>query len=364
MKFTCDQQLLEKALISVERATSTRTPLDITKGILMDAGQGIVTLIATDLEIEIERKVIANVEEQGKAVVMGSLFTDIIKKMPKAPITIELNGNKVNITAGDSEFNLVALDPEQFSSEQMRDEDKTVPITLNKETFVELINQTIFAVSTDESKKELTGVKVEIGNGQIRLIAIDGYRLATRAESVETKDSFEFLIPGKAMREIAKVDDDAEDIQIALGEKLASFNMGDTKIFARLYDVSRYVDWKAFLPETSAMSIVVDRGNLDTCVDRASLFAEGTNSLLQFDIKDSIVITSQSEFGNGREVVPINSGEAEITIGFNAKYLKDVLKVVKDDEITLEMVENVKPALIKPISGESYLYLVLPVRIH
>ena len=361
MKFTCDQSVLASALGTVARAVSNRTPVPITQGIKVVAEPGMVTLTATNLEITMERSLMANVSEPGETVVMGNLFLDIVKKLPELPVNVTLNGDKVAVECFGSKFTLVAFNAGDFP---VAEDDTTNPVRLNRDTFTSMIKQTIFATSTDEAKGVLQGILVDAGNHAMTFVAIDGFRMALRKEPIETGESFRALIPAQTMSEISRINNDSEDMLIALGEKTATFTMGDTKIHTRLYPVEDYVAWENLVPANGNIRVLADTDALEQGLDRAAIFADGANGLVKMEIDSSngILLTSRSEVGNVREVVDAQVSGGELTIGFNVKYVLDALKTIKDeDSVLIRMSEARKPAVIVPTEGDKFLYMVLPV---
>lgn len=363
MKFTCDQKTLVKALNTVARATSTRTTLPITKCVLIEAEGNMVTFTATNLNIAIEQKVLANIEEPGKVAIEGGLLTDIIKKMPEAPISFTRSEGVVDIKAGDIEFHLVAFEAEEFPNMKSV-KAVTTPITLDREIFTSMIKQTIFATSKDESKGSLTALKVEIEDGTATIVAVDGFRLAVRKEPVEETASFEFLVPGETMEEVSRISNESPDIKISLGESMSSFLMGDVTVFTRLHDPKTFVDWKRLIPTDFTTVSDIEVASLKGSMERVSIFAENSsNSLVKFAVNGDITLTSRSEAGNVREIIPANTDGSSIEIGFNARYLIDAIRAVSGDTVKMRFTENVKPALLVPTEGDKFIYMILPVRI-
>ena len=218
MKFICEQPDLNNALTTVGRGVPTRTPLPITTGIKVVAQNGKVKLTSTNQELMIEKFINANVEEAGETVIPGTLFIEIVKKLPAEPISFTLDGNKLELKTANSQFHLVTFDPKEFP--KIEEDIGAVPVTIDKDAFIDMINGTSFAASTDESKGALTGIKVEIGNGKMTMVAIDGFRLAVRTEDIDMMDSYQFVVPVSAMDEIRRIRSDADEISVSLGKNV------------------------------------------------------------------------------------------------------------------------------------------------
>jgi len=229
-----------------------------------------------------------------------------------------------------------------------------------------LIQKTCFAIATDESRPLLTGCLMEIEAEEIRLVALDGFRLALRkllhAQSIEPMQA---VIPGKVLSELAKVlaDEDAE-VQLNIGRTHLSADMGASRVVARLLE-GEYTRYRRILPTEWHTKVKVHREELEKAIDRAGLMArEGKNNLVRFRIADQqLTMTSNAEQGDVQEQIDLMVDGKDLDIAFNVRYMGDVLKALDEEEICLRFNSNVSPCEICPPEGEDYLYLVLPVRV-
>lgn len=368
MRFSCNQQTLTKALNIVSKAVTIRTTIPILKGILLRVdNNGILTMSASDLDISIEKKIKVDNSEPGEIVVLSKLFGDIIRKLPDGDIYIEENNGKVQIKCSNSEFNIIGLSAEEFPNINPNEKDSE-ELVFNKEILKDMIKKTSFSASIDENKGAMTGVLVEMEENTLNMIAIDGFRMAIARESMKNKKRQNIIIPAKILNEISRIisetDIDNDDVTMLLNTKKAVFIMENTKIVIRLLE-GEFMNYKRIIPADSSCRVVLNKNDFLESVERASLLAKvGKNNLVRLEIKDNIMeITSKSEEGNVKEEIIISKEGNDLTIGFNSKYLIDVLKVVDDESINMLFNTNVSPCLIKPISGDSFEYLVLPVRI-
>lgn len=368
MRFSCNQQTLTKALNIVSKAVTIRTTIPILKGILLRVdNNGILTMSASDLDISIEKKIKVNNSEPGEIVVLSKLFGDIIRKLPDGDIYIEENNGKVQIKCSNSEFNIIGLSAEEFPNINPNEKDSE-ELVFNKEILKDMIKKTSFSASIDENKGAMTGVLVEMEENTLNMVAIDGFRMAIARESMKNKKRQNIIIPAKILNEISRIisetDIDNDDVTMLLNTKKAVFIMESTKIVIRLLE-GEFMNYKRIIPADSSCRVVLNKNDFLDSVERASLLAKvGKNNLVRLEIKDNIMeITSKSEEGNVKEEIIISKEGNDLTIGFNSKYLIDVLKVVDDESINMLFNTNVSPCLIKPISGDSFEYLVLPVRI-
>ncbi len=368
MKFSCNQQTLTKALNIVSKAVTIRTTIPILKGILLNVDDnGILTMSASDLDLSIEKKIKVDNSTSGSIVVLSKLFGDIIRKLPDETITIEENDGKVNIKCSNSEFNIIGLSSDEFPNINPNEENEE-KILFNKELLKDMIKKTAFSASIDENKGVITGVLIEMEENSLNMIAVDGFRMAITKEAMKNKEREDIIISAKILNEISRIisesEDSNEDIELLLNDKKAVFSMEDTKVILRLLE-GKFMDYKRILPSESSCKVVLNKNDFMSSVERASLLAKvGKNNLVKLDIKDNIIeITSKSDEGNVKENVIVSKEGDDVVIGFNSKYLIDALKVIDDENIVILFNNSVSPCLIKPVSGDSFEYLILPVRL-
>ena len=368
MKFTCNQQTLAKALNTVSKAVSSRTTIPILKGIMIKATEeGKLILTASDLEISIKKEIEANVEEPGSFVVMAKLFSDIIRKLPNEEILVsDEEAGSVVIKTSFSEFNVVSFPTDEFP-EIGNKEEGSETITLDRNIFREMIRKTAFAASIDESKGVLTGILTEIEEDNIKMVSLDGFRLALVKEYMKSAAPNKFIIAAKVMNEISKIiseEEEESDITISLGEKREVINIGSNEVVIRRME-GEFIRYNDILPSDNTTKLIVSKDMLLESIERASLLSrEGKNNLIKMSIKnDLMTITSRSEEGNVKEEIIVEKNGNDLDIGFNSKFVLDVLKVIDDEQISLNFKSGVSPCVVKPVEGDSYEYLILPVRI-
>ena len=367
MKFTCNQQTLAKALNTVSKAVSNRTTIPILKGIMIKATEdNHLILTASDLEISIKKEIDADVQEPGAFVVMSKLFSDIVRKLPNEEILISEEEGNVVIKTSFSEFNVVSFPTDEFP-EIGNKEEGSETIVIDSNIFKEMIRKTAFAASIDESKGVLTGILTEIDEDNIKMVSLDGFRLALVKENMKSAVPNKFIIAAKVMNEINKIiseEETEDDITIALGEKREVINIGNNEIVIRRME-GDFIKYQDILPADNTTQLVVNRDMLLESIERASLLSrEGKNNLIKMIIKnDLMTITSRSEEGNVKEEIIVEKTGNDIEIGFNSKFVLDVLKVIDDEQVSLNFKSGVSPCVVKPVDGDSYEYLILPVRI-
>jgi DNA polymerase-3 subunit beta len=255
------------------------------------------------------------------------------------------------------------LDPEAYP--KFPEYTKTRSVSLYSNQLISMIDQTVFATSTNEDKPVLTGVLVETGGDTLRMVALDGYRRAIRQEAVLSgTDAAEMIIPARSMREIARiVPDDETTVRLYISEHLVAFSMEYLEITTRVLQ-GDYVKYKNILPAEHATRVVADRQRLMGSLERASIMArQSKTNLVNMKLDgDVMTITSDSEVGRAREELDIRLTGKDLSISFKARYLLDVLKEVRDDSLVFDFNTSISPCVIRPVQGESFYYLVLPVK--
>ena len=367
MNFYCNQNILSKALTTVSKAVTVRTTIPLLKGILIRAYDNQVTFTASDMEISIEKTVDAVVEEEGSLVISAKLFSDVIRKLPNETIHIEtINENQLTIKTTNSEFNLNYQSSDEYPKTSLVDEADHV-LSFNREIFKNMIRNTYFSASSDESKGVIVGVLLEMSENNFNMVALDGFRMAISREKMINETSGNIIISGKTMGEILKIlaeSEDDEDIRLIIGKQKAEIDLENTKITVRLID-GEFIRYRDILPKECATKMIVNRSDLLTGIERASLLAkEGKNNLIKCQIKENLMtITSRSEEGNVKEEIIVEKSGDDLEIGFNSKYILDALKAIDDEEVIMEFKTPVTPCLVKPLDGDNFEYLILPVRI-
>lgn len=371
MKFTCDRTVLTEAVNISQKAVSSRSTLPVLEGLLIKASDNKVVITGNDLEIGIECLFEAEVESSGSIVVNSKLFGEIIRKMTGDTVIIDVNSNNVtNIKCGNSKFNITGIDAIEFPEVQKFDVE--YDITLTQKQLKELVRRTIFAVGTNESKMILTGCLLEASGKIVKMVAVDGFRLAYKQILCENDTVNGYLgdvsivIPSKSLNELIKIIDDSDDeIKIFCSEKNIRFEFNNVIFTSRLLE-GDYIDYKKIIPSDYNTVIKTDAKSVIESVERASLIitSEVTKSPVILNIADGeIKINCETQVGKVEEFIPVEMSGNPVEIGFNNRYILDALKAASTDEIKFSFIGSTSPCLISPVEGEDYKYIVLPVRL-
>jgi DNA polymerase III subunit beta len=376
VRFFIQRDRLVQSVQDVMKAVTSRTTIPILTGIKVVATEDGVTLTGSDSDISIESFLpkeedgneIVEIHQTGGVVLQAKFFSEIVKKLPSDTVEIEVGNHfQTVIRSGQTEFNLNGLDHEEYPHLPQIIEENVfkIPTDLLKA----MIRQTVFAVSTSETRPILTGVNWKIENGELSCIATDSHRLAMRKAPVEITDgvTYNVVIPGKSLNELSKIlDDTQEPVEIVITENQILFKTKHLLFFSRLLEGS-YPDTTRLIPTDGKTEIHLNTKEFLQAIDRASLLArEGKNNVVKLSTLENgmIEISSNSpEIGKVVEHVTSESIEGEeLKISFSAKYMMDALKAIEGPEISIRFTGAMRPFIIRPIDNDSILQLILPVR--
>ncbi len=354
--------LLQGVNISL-RAVPTRTTLPILECILIDASAGEIKFTSNNMELGIETIVKGDILERGKVAIDAKIFSDIVRKLPDNEITIETDSNfNTTITCEKAKFNISAKSGDDFSYLPAIEKDKY--ITVSQFALKEIIRQTIFSISDNESKKIMTGELFEINENQLQVVALDGHRIAIRKMDVEGNgDSLKVIVPGKSLIEISKIlSNEIDDkVNIFFTNNHILFEFDNTIVVSRLIE-GEYFRIEQMISSDYETKVVINKREFLDCIDRATLLIkEGDKKPIIINITDgSMELKVNSTLGSMNEDIDINKEGKDILIGFNPKFLIDALKVIDEEEITIYLVNSKAPCFIRDNDGK-YIYLILPV---
>jgi DNA polymerase III subunit beta len=376
MRFIIQRDSLLQSVQDVMKAVTSRTTIPILTGIKIVANEEGVTLTGSDSDISIESFIpkeeagdeIVEIKQPGSIVLQARFFSEIVKKLPTDTVEIEVHNNlQTVIRSGKSEFNLNGLDAEEYPHLPQISEEHVfkIPTDLLKG----LIRQTVFSVSTSETRPILTGVNWKVENNELICIATDSHRLALRKAKLEADNTgnYNVVIPGKSLTELSKIlDDSSESVDIVITENQVLFKAKHLLFFSRLLE-GNYPDTGRLIPTESKTDVVVNTKEFLHAIDRASLLArEGRNNVVKFSTIEggAIEVSSNTpEIGTVVEEIQSQSIDGEdLKISFSAKYMMDALKALEGTEIQISFTGAMRPFVIRPLHDDSILQLILPVR--
>ena len=365
MKIICDKSKLSEAVAAASRAVAKTATIPALSGIYMVACDDSVTLCGYNLEMEIRTKIVANVQESGEACIPAKLLGEIINRMPDQDVSIETEKKEVvRIKSGKSKYKVSGYKPSEFP--QLPQPDCNHSIAIPNNVLKSMIRQTIFAVAKTGSNPIHTGALFEIGDGKIHMVGVDGYRIAIREETVKCDEQdLQFVVPGNTLQEASRlIPDDDKSCNITIGDRHAMFALREYTVISRLLE-GQFIDWRATLPKKSAQTAIVSTNDLISSVQRVALIiTDALKSPVRCQFEDNNVnLSSRNVTGAADDQCDIEYSGDPLEIGFNDRYLLDALQNTDCDEVRLKLNGPLSPLLVSPISGSSFLFVLLPVRL-
>lgn len=362
MKFVCSKQELIEAVTTVQKAVMPKATLPVLEGIYIEAKDG-VKFVGNCFDLGIEYKINADDIEEGSIVINSRMFGEIVRKLPDEEILVQSKDNFiVIIESGNSYFEIKGFSSEGYPLLPTIEEEKK--ITISQNSLRDMIRKTIYAISTDENRRILTGSLLEAYEGDFAMVSLDGFRLAIAKTLIKEDVHFKAVIPGKNLNEIHKILEQTDkEVKITLSKNQALFEIEKCRIISKLLD-GEYMNYKGFIPEQFETVIVTNVNEITRSIERASLI---TNEDKRFPVKfivndENMMITSNAEVGISKEEIDIKMDGNNMVIGFNPRYLLDSLKVIEDENIVISFSSSIGPSVIKPESGDKYTFMILPVR--
>ncbi len=365
MKLTFQKDDLQNAINIVLKAVPSKTTMSILECILIDAEDSQIKLTANDMELGIETKVEGTIVNGGKIALDAKLFSEIVRKFSggDSPITIESDGNfNTVISCDNSVFNIQGRDGEEFSYLPFIEKDHY--ICLSQFSLRDVIGQTIFSISPNDSNKMMTGELFQVHADLLKVVSLDGHRMSIRNVTLkDTYDDIKVIVPGKTLSEISKIlgGDNEKEVLIYFSKNHILFEFDDTIVVSRLIE-GEYFRIEQMLSSDYATKVTINRREFLDCIDRASiLIRENDKKPIILNITDNVMqLKMNSSFGTMNAEVLIRKTGKDLMIGFNPKFLLDALRIIDDEEVDLYMMNPKSPCFIKD-ENENYIYLILPV---
>lgn len=370
MKINCTTQELINSLNIVSKVSTTKTTMPILEGVLIEASNSKVKFTTNDLNMGCENIIECTVEEDGKTVVDIKMLNEIIRKLESNQITIESDNSLFTIKSSNGVFKLAVMNPDEFPRLPVFDIESSLEI--NQKIIKDMIKKTLFAVSNDENRIVYTGSLLKVEDNVLTIVSIDGFRLALKKYLSDKKiNDFKAIIPGKVLNELLKILSDNDDdnlVKIGTNKNQALFEIGNSIIVSRIID-GEFLNYNSIIPENKETRIKVNTKKLLDSFERVALFAKDSTenekkSPVKLNINlDGLTISCISQTGDAKEVVPAVVEGKELEIGFNPRFFIEALRVIEDEEIFIDFNTNISPVTIKPITGNNYLYVVLPIKL-
>ncbi|OGP95880.1 MAG: DNA polymerase III subunit beta [Deltaproteobacteria bacterium RBG_19FT_COMBO_56_10] len=367
MKFTIAKADFIKVLQRIQGIVEKRNTMPILANVLLDASDGKITIMATDLEVFIKDSSPAKVTEESSVTVNARKLFEIVKELPGDIIDVASGkDDKVTLKAGKARFNVMGLPSKDFPVFPAIDE--TVMKELDAETFREMIDKTSFAVSTDETRYNINGFLLESGSGRVRMVATDGHRLALISRegiSIDAGSKEGVLLPRKGVMEMKKVLDEKEGtFLLGITQKNAVIKRDNTIIITRLLE-GEFPDYSRVIPKDNDKDAIAVRGDLLSSLKRVSLLSTDKIKGVKFNFSNSklVLASSSPDIGEATEEVDVEYPYGELDIAFNARYFIDMLEALSDEKVRISLKDPLSPGVLRPVNGEDYTYIIMPMRL-
>ena len=367
MKATIERATLLKSLSHVQSVVERRNTIPILSNVLIEAREdGSIRLMATDLDLQVDESVPANVATPGATTVSAHTLFDIVRKLPDGS-QVELNAadGKMQLSAGRARFNLSTLPRDDFPV--IAEGELPTRFELPAATLRQIIDKTRFAISTEETRYYLMGIFLHLADDQLKAAATDGHRLArvTVAKPDGADGMPDVIVPRKCVAELRKLLDELEGtVEVSMSPTKIRFGLGSAVLTSKLID-GTFPDYNRVIPTANDKLLKIDPKSFAQGVDRVSTIAsEKTRAVKMMVDRDKVTLSVTSpEAGTATEEIAADYGSDGIEIGFNARYLLDILSEIDGDTVEVHLADAAAPTLLRENDKSDALYVLMPMRV-
>ncbi len=365
MKAICSRKDLHEGVQTVSRAVAGRSALPILNNVLIKTEDDHLRLMSFDLEMGIECSIPATIDEEGALTVPARVLGEFLATLPESDVILSVNEqNAVNVKCEKSDYTILGLPPEEFPA--LPDVPDEHSFEISQSVLKDMIKQTIFCVSPDESRAILTGILLVLNGDGVRLVGSDGHRLALRdSEVANATGEATAIVPGRALGEVGRMlEDEDTGVNISIAENQIKFQINGTSVVSRLIE-GQFPNYDRIIPQSSEKKLTMPAESLLSTVRRASIVArENANRIILRTEGDRMTVTAESgDVGKAYDELDIVKEGEDIEIAFNAKYLVEYLSVVDTEGIAMELSGPLNAGVIKQVGKDDYLYVVMPMQI-
>ncbi len=366
MKIQCQKSDLLNSVNIVLKAVPVKSTMPILECLIIEAKDQGIKLIANDMELGIETFVKGHVTETGTVALNAKVFSEIVRRLPENEVHISTDNNfMTEIICEKAKFSISGRSGEEFPALPRIEKDN--PVILSQFTLKEVIRQTVFSISDNESNKIMTGELFEIKKNELRVISLDGHRISIRKIVMkESYDDRKVIVPGKTLNEISKIlsGEVSSLVHIFFTDKHVLFEFDETVVLSRLIE-GEYYRIDQMLSSDYETKVTINKKELQSCIERASLLIRETDKKpIIIDIRNNnFELKINTAIGSMNEEIDITKEGKDIVIGFNPKFLLDALRVIDDENVDIYLINAKAPCFIRD-KDQSYIYLILPVNIN
>ncbi|MEG1994198.1 MAG: DNA polymerase III subunit beta [Oscillospiraceae bacterium] len=364
MNIIVNKDILVNAVSNVLRAVSTKSTIPALEGILLKAQNDTLNLIGYDLELGIQTQIPANIQKEGEIVISAKIFFDMIRRISNDEISIKCDEKGlIQIRGGVTEYTILGTPATEYP--ELPQITESTDIEINQITLRSQIEQVLFAIATTDSKPVHTGALFDIKDNSLTLVSVDGYRLAMRKEPIETAENLSFIVPGKTLSEVSKLLNDQEkNVIIKLTKKHILFSVDNYVVVSRLLE-GDFLDYNSAIPKETTTTVIVSTKEFIDSIERTSLLiSDRLRSPLKIDFLENMIkLSCNTNLGKAYDEFSCEIDGSSVEMGFNNKYILDALRACDCDKVMLKINGALSPMKVVPTEGESFLFLVLPVRL-
>jgi DNA polymerase III subunit beta len=363
VKFRCEREALAEALSTAGRAATGRTgALPVLSGLRLELAGDKLTITGTDLDLTIQLSLGVGGDDDGGVVLPARLAADIVRSMTSGKVEVAVEGDEVSISGGRAQFSVRPLSLDDYPKLASP---AASSVTLPAAEVGEALRQVVRAASTDEARPILTGVLLTAENGGLRMVATDSYRLAVRdlANHQVLGPDQKVLVPGRALSELQRLVGAGDTLTMRLGERDATFEVGETRLSTRLIE-GEFPNYRQLIPANHPNTLTVEREPLLDAVRRVKILAkDATPVRLQMGGETLRLTAITQDVGNASEELDAGYEGNDLTVAFNPEYFAAGVEACSTESVTLSTLDALKPAVIRGVGSDDYLYLLMPVRV-
>ncbi|WP_448535317.1 DNA polymerase III subunit beta [Pseudothermotoga sp.] len=364
-RIAVDMQELVNKVTVVSKVVPSKVIKPILGCVLFDLTEDGVFLLASDLETGVKAKLNCEYEGFGRFAVDGKVFYEVVKTLPTdVGASLEVTPASLSIECGKSKFKLSVVDPSDFPEVSLSE--SSVSFEIDANVLHKMIEKVIFCAATDEFMRNLNGVYWELGNGFLRLVASDGFRLALAEERLKIQSEMGFLLSLKSMKELMSVAESCGEkrLRFEYDGKRVGIIATDVETLVRIVEVE-FPDYKRVLPKAFKTKVVASTNALVEALRRTMVIAKrGSESIRVEAMENVLVLSSRSpDFGEVTEEIEARKEGEDMIAAFNPKFLIEALRHIETDEVELNFIDSTSPLQMNPLDVEGYLYVVMPIRI-
>ncbi len=360
MEFKIKRKLLAKTLANIVKITPPKSTYTILQNIIIEAKRNKLQIQGTDLDIFIKKIIPADVKEEGKVLIPGKKILEITRESNISDITFKLKELKLEIKAGNAQFNIPSLDYQEFPEVPKFPEKKWFESSIGE--FQNMVESTIFMVAKDVSRRPMNGVLLQAKNKELRVVSTDGARLALTKKAMEAPEG-DYIIATKAF-DLIDYEKPEENLELYTGERVIGAKFSDTTIIARLIE-GPYPNYEGVIPKEFSGTCTIEKEILDGGLKRVALVASPHIKNVKFDFHNKGIVLSASspDIGEAKEEVPsVYEGE-KLGVWFNANFVLEILRHLPADDAIIRLTSQTTAAILEPKGNENLMYLLMPLRI-